>query len=85
MPEIAEKNETYNDWYCEDLIRAYFNKLIGLDELLLKLDYNRILNQKELFDYLNFLLTEKFPHKCCNRSCDSKLYFSNTFEFAKNE
>lgn len=85
MPEILEPKERYEDWYCEELIRTYFSKLIDLDELLLKLDYNRILDQKELFNYLNFLLTEKFPHKCYNQSCGDKLYFSNTFKFAKKE
>jgi len=83
MPEISEMNETYNDWYCEELIRAYFSSLMKLDELLLKLDYSRISNQKELFNFLNFLLTEKFPHKCYNEFCGNKIYFSNTFEFAK--
>jgi hypothetical protein len=85
MSEIFKSNERYKDWYCEDLIRAYFSRLINLDELLLKLDYIRILDQKELFDYLNFLLTEKFPHKCYNESCGSKLYFSNTFDYAKKQ
>jgi len=47
MPEISETKERYQDWYCEELIRAYFNKLMELDELLLKLDYNRISKQKE--------------------------------------
>ena len=83
MSEISEMKETYNDWYCEDLIRSYFNKSLELDEFLLKLDYSRISDQKELYDFLNFLLTEKFPHKCFNDSCGAKLYFSNTFEYAK--
>ncbi len=83
MPEISETNDRYEDWYCEELFRAYFNSLMELDELLLKLDYNRISNQKELFNFLNFLLTEKFPHRCYNESCGSKVYFSDTFEFAK--
>ena len=83
MPEISETNERYKDWYCEELFRAYFNNLMELNELLLKLDYNRISNQKELFDFLNFLLTEKFPHRCYIESCGKKIYFSNTFEFAK--
>ena len=55
MPEISELNERYTDWFCEELFRAYFNSLMELDELLLKLDYNRISNQKELFNFLNFL------------------------------
>ncbi len=83
MSEISETNERYTDWYCEELFRAYFNSLIELDELLLMMDYNRISNQKELFNFLNFLLTEKFPHRCYNESCSNKIYFSNTFEFAK--
>ena len=83
MPEISEMNETYNDWYCEELIRAYFNRAIELEEFLLKLDYIRISNQKELFNFLNFLLTEKFPHRCNNEFCSNKLYFSDTFKFAK--
>ncbi len=83
MPEISEMNERYTDWYCEELFRAYFNSLMELDELLLKLDYNRISNQKELFNFLNFLLTEKFPHRCYNEFCGNKLYFSNTFKFAR--
>ena len=62
MPKISETNERYKDWYCEELFRAYFNSLMELDELLLKLDYNRISNQKELFNFLNFLLTEKFQN-----------------------
>lgn len=83
MPEIFETNERYHDWYSEELFRAYFNKLVEFDELLLKLDYIRISNQKELFNFLNFLLTEKFPHRCYNKFCGNKLYFSNTFEFAQ--
>jgi hypothetical protein len=81
----SEVNERYEDFYCEELIRAYFSKLIDLDELLLKLDYGRILDQKELYNYLNFLMTEKFPHRCYNERCGSKLYFSNTFEFAEKQ
>ena len=46
MPKISGTNERYKDWYCEELIRAYFNSLMELDELLLKLDYNRISNFK---------------------------------------
>lgn len=84
MPEISETSERLKDWYCEELIRSYFSKLIDLDELLMNLDYNRISDQKELFNYLNFLLTENFPHKCHNEFCSNKLHFSNTFEFAKN-
>ena len=83
MSEISETNEAYSDWYCEELIRAYFNKSLELDELLLKFDYDRISNQKELFNFLNFLLTEKFPHRCYNEFCGNKLFFSNMFEFAK--
>jgi len=83
MPEISEMKERYTDWYCEELFRVYFNGLMELDELLLKLDYSRISSQKELFNYLNFLLSEKFPHICYNESCSNKLYFSNTLEFAK--
>jgi hypothetical protein len=83
MPEILETKERYNDWYCEELIRGHLSGLIDLDELLMKLDYDRISDQKELFNYLNFLLTEKFPHYCHNENCYSKLYFSNTFEFAR--
>ena len=83
MPAISEPNETYNDWYCEDLIRAYFNRSLELDEFLQKLDYDRILDQKELYNFLNFLLTERIPHQCYNNSCRAKLYFSNTFEYAK--
>ena len=83
MPEISEMNEAYNDWYCEELIRAYFNRAIELEEFLLKLDYDRISDQRELFNFLNFLLTEKFPHRCYNEFCGNKVYFSNMFEFAK--
>ena len=83
MPEISELNERYKDWYCEELFRAYFKSLIELDELLLKLDYSRISKQKELLNFLNFLLTENFPHRCYNEFCGNKLYFSNTFEFAE--
>ena len=61
MPDISETIERYTDWYCEEFFRAYFNNLMELDEMLLKLDYNRISNQKELLNYLNFLLSEKFP------------------------
>ena len=83
MPEISDTSERYEDWYCEELIRSYLSNLMDLDELLLKLDYNRISDQKELLNYLNFLLTEKFPHRCYNEFCGNKLYFSNTYEFAK--
>lgn len=83
MSEISESIERYKDWYCEDLIRAYFNKLITLDDLLQKLDYSQVSEQKDLFNYLNFLLTKKYPHKCYNELCNNKLFFSNTFEFAK--
>ncbi|MHA2472213.1 MAG: hypothetical protein ACXAES_03150 [Promethearchaeota archaeon] len=83
MPETIDTNERYTDWYCEDLISAYLNNLIELDELLLKLDYCQITNQKELFNFLNFLLTERFPHECYNKFCGNKLHFSNTYEFAK--
>jgi hypothetical protein len=85
MSEILKPNERYKDWYCEELIRAYFSRLIDLDELLIKLDYDRILDQKELFNYLNFLLTERFPHICYKEGCGSKLYFSNTFDYAKKQ
>jgi len=83
MPEILEMKVRYTDWYCEELFRAYFSNLMELDELLLKLDYTRISNQKELFNHLNFMLTEKIPHKCYNEFCGDKIYFSNTFKFAK--
>jgi hypothetical protein len=83
MPEIIETNERFKDWYCEDLIRSYLSNLMDLDELLFKLDYDRIAEQKELFNFLNFLLTEKFPHRCYNENCRSKLFFSDTYEFAK--
>ena len=83
MSEIIDTNERYSEWYCEDLISAHLNNLMELDELLLKLDYCQITNQKELFNFLNFLLTEKFPHECYNKYCGDKLYFSNTFEFAR--
>ncbi|MHA2288954.1 MAG: hypothetical protein ACXABG_09210 [Promethearchaeota archaeon] len=85
MPEISETIERYKDWYCEELFRTYFSSLIELDELLLRLDYDRISDQKELYNFLNFLLTEKFPHKCYHELCDNKLYFSNTFDFAKKQ
>jgi hypothetical protein len=83
MSEITNTNERYTDWYCEDSISAYLNNLMEIDELLFKLDYGQIAKQKELFNFLNFLLTEKFPHKCYNKYCGNKLYFSNTFEFAR--
>jgi len=83
MSEITNTNERYTDWYCEDSISAYLNNLMEIDELLFKLDYGQIANQKELFNFLNFLLTEKFPHECYNKYCGNKLYFSNTFEFAR--
>ncbi|MFX0012023.1 MAG: hypothetical protein ACFE9R_17035 [Candidatus Hermodarchaeota archaeon] len=83
MPEIIETDERYKDWYCEDLIRSYLSNLMDLYELLFKLDYDRIEEQKELFNFLNFLLTEKFPHRCYDENCGSKLYFSDTFNFAK--
>ena len=82
MPEISKSNDIYKDWNCEELFRANFSSLMELDELLLKLNYSRISNQKELFNFLNFLLIEKFPHRCYNEFCDNKLHFSNTLEFA---
>jgi len=85
MLDISETNKRFDDWYSEELFRAYFNNLIDLDELLLKLDYTRISDQKELLNFLNFLLTEKFPHRCYNECCGNKIYFSNTFEFAQKQ
>lgn len=83
MQENSELKERYKDWYCEVLIRSYLSNLMDLDELLLKLDYERIAEQKELFNFLNFLLTEKFPHRCYDENCRRKIYFSDTFDFAK--
>lgn len=85
MPVISEISERYKDYYCEELFASYLNSLIDLDEVLLKLDYNRIANQKELFNFLNLLLSDKFPHICYNEFCREKLYFSNTFETAKKD
>jgi hypothetical protein len=73
----------YGDWYCEEVIEAYFKKTLELDEVLLQLDYSQIVNQTELFNFLNLILTNKYPHKCFNLSCRKKLFFSNTFDNAK--
>ena len=83
MHNISKIYERYSDWYCEELFKAYFNKLMSLDEILAKLDYDQILSQKELYNFLNLLLTENFPHVCYNEICQKKLYFSNTFDTAK--
>jgi len=77
--------ERYNDWYCEEKFSAYLNNSINLAELLHKLDYEQVCNQKELFDFLNLILTKKFPHNCYNKYCREKLYFSNTFDYAKKQ
>jgi hypothetical protein len=84
MPEILETNERYKDWYCEELIRSYINNLMELDELLLKMDYDRILEQKELFNYLNFLLTEKSPHRCYNEFCGNSYIFQIPMNLRKS-
>ncbi|MFW9948035.1 MAG: hypothetical protein ACFFDX_14520 [Candidatus Odinarchaeota archaeon] len=52
-------------------------------ELLYKLDYEQVNNQKELFNFLNLILTQEFPHNCYNQYCREMLYFSNTFDYAK--
>ena len=77
--------ERYNDWYCEEIFSAYLNKSINLTELLHKLDYEQVNNQKELFNFLNLILTKEFPHNCYNKYCGEKLYFSNTFDYAKKQ
>lgn len=73
----------YGDWYSEELFEAYLKGLIQLDDILEGLDYERIQNQTELYNFLNLLLTNKFPHYCYNQNCEKKLYFSNTFHYAK--
>ena len=73
----------YGDWHCEDLFEAYLKGIIKLDDVLNSLDYDQIQNQTELYNFLNLLLTNKFPHSCYNQNCEKKLYFSNTFHYAK--
>ncbi|MFX1527342.1 MAG: hypothetical protein ACFFB4_07190 [Promethearchaeota archaeon] len=75
----------YDDWYCEELFYAYINKYINLHELLTKLDYDQVEKQRELFNLLNLILTNNFPHYCFNMSCKEKLYFSNTYDYTKRE
>ncbi|MFW9937539.1 MAG: hypothetical protein ACFFD5_07810 [Candidatus Thorarchaeota archaeon] len=73
----------YGDWYSEELFEAYLKGMVELDDILEILDYERIQNQTELYNFLNLLLTNKFPHYCFNQNCEKKLYFSNTFHYAK--
>ncbi|MFX0059165.1 MAG: hypothetical protein ACFE8J_12770 [Candidatus Heimdallarchaeota archaeon] len=73
----------YGDWYSEELFESYLKGMIELDDVLEGLDYDRIQSQTELYNFLNLLLTNKFPHYCYNHNCEKKLYFSNTYYYAK--
>ncbi len=75
--------ERYRDWYCEDLLEGYLNGEIDIDELILKLDYNKVIEQRDLFFSLNLILSNKYPHNCYNKNCRKKLFFSNTFNQAQ--
>ena len=79
MPKNIWINERYRDWYCEDILEGYLNGEIDLEELILKLDYDKVQEQIELFNALNLILTNKYPHKCFNDNCKKNLFFSNTF------
>jgi hypothetical protein len=73
----------YEDWYSEELFESYLKGMIQIDDVLEGLDYDQIQTQTELFNFLNLLLTNKFPHYCYNQNCKKKLYFSNTYYYAK--
>ena len=83
MPKNIWINERYKDWYCEDILEGYLNGEIDLEDLILKLDYDKVQEQIELFNALNLILTNKYPHKCYNDNCQKILFFSNTFNNAK--
>jgi len=83
MPNYAGINERYRDWYCEEILESYLNYEIDLEELIFKLDYNKVQEQIELFNTLNLILTNEYPHKCYNENCQKKLFFSNSFNNAK--
>ena len=73
----------YTDWYCEEIFEDYLNGQINLEELIFKLDYNKIQEQIELFNALNLIMTKKYPHKCYNENCQKQLFFSDTYKNAK--
>jgi len=83
MPNFIEINETYRDWYCEEIFEDYLNGQINLEELIFKLDYNKIQEQIELFNALNLIMTKEYPHKCYNENCQKQLFFSDTYKNAK--
>ena len=83
MPNYIGINERYRDWYCEEIIESYLNCEIDLEELIFKLDYDKVKEQIELFNTLNLILTNEYPHKCYNENCQKKLFFSNSFNNAK--
>lgn len=65
------------------MFSSYFNKTISLDELLDKLDYEQVAQQRDLLDFLNFILTKEIPHYCYNKECNEKLFFSNVYYYNK--
>jgi hypothetical protein len=83
MKSGLKRARTYGDWYCEDLFESYLKGIIELSDVLNSLDYDQIQNQTELYNFLNLLLTKKYPHRCYNHTCRKLLYFSNTFYYAK--
>lgn len=83
MPNFIEINERYRDWYCEEILEDYLNGQINLEELIFKLDYNKIQEQIELFNALNLIMTKEYPHKCYNENCQKQLFFSDTYKNAK--
>jgi hypothetical protein len=83
MPNYTGINERYRDWYCEEIIESYLNYEIDLEDLIFKLDYDKVQEQIELFNTLNLILTNEYPHKCYNKNCQKKLFFSNSFNNAK--
>ena len=61
----------------------FLNEQINISEFLNKLDYERVEKQKDLFSFLNLILTKEFPHNCYK--CNKQLYFSNTYSVAKSK
>ena len=68
MPKNILINERYKDWYCEDILEGYLNGEIDLDELILKLDYDKVQEQIELFNALNLILSNKYLKSWFNGS-----------------